>query len=48
MMDRFFPNSGWLRLRRDTLEALGAYKNARALPTWEQAIDSLARGGERP
>ncbi len=34
MMDRFFPNSGWLRLDVSTLRALGAYKNARALPTW--------------
>lgn len=41
MMDRFFPNSGWLRLSRDTLAALGAYKNARVLPTWEQAITAL-------
>jgi hypothetical protein len=41
MMDRFFPDSGWLRLSRDTLTALGAYKNARVLPTWEQAITSL-------
>lgn len=41
MMDRFFPNSGWLRLRQDTLEALATYKTARALPTWEQAITSL-------
>ncbi|MGH8860489.1 MAG: DUF6084 family protein, partial [Jatrophihabitantaceae bacterium] len=41
MMDRFFPNSGWLRLGRDTLNALNSYKNARALPTWEHAITSL-------
>ncbi len=41
MMDRFFPNSGWLRLDVSTLQALGAYKNARALPTWERAIDTL-------
>jgi Family of unknown function (DUF6084) len=41
MMDRFFPNSGWLRISRDTLTALGAFKNARALPSWEQAITAL-------
>ena len=41
MMDRFFPNSGWLRLDVRTLEALGRYKNARALPTWERTIESL-------
>ncbi|MGI8695747.1 MAG: DUF6084 family protein [Mycobacteriales bacterium] len=41
MMDGFFPNSGWLRLHRETLEALGAFKNARALPTFEQTITAL-------
>jgi hypothetical protein len=41
MMDRFFPNSGWLRLSVPTLHALGAYKNARAIPTYEQALTSL-------
>lgn len=41
MMDRFFLNCGWVRLSRDTLNALGAFKNARAIPTWEQAITAL-------
>lgn len=41
MMDRFFPNSGWLRVSRATLEALGAFKNARALPTWERTLTAL-------
>jgi hypothetical protein len=30
-----------LRLRLDTLEALGAFKTARALPTWELAVTTL-------
>jgi hypothetical protein len=30
-----------LRLRLDTLEALGAFKNSRALPTWEMAVTTL-------
>ena len=41
MMDAFYPNSGWLRLRLETLEALGAFKTARALPTWELAVTTL-------
>lgn len=41
MMDHFFPGSGWLRVSRDTMQALGAFKNARALATWEQAITTL-------
>jgi hypothetical protein len=48
MMDRFFPNSGWLRLSRETLNALGAFKNARALPTWEQAITALLDTATEP
>jgi len=34
VMDHYFPNSGWLRLERDTLEALTRYKSRRSLPTW--------------
>jgi Family of unknown function (DUF6084) len=47
MMDAFYPNSGWLRLNLETLEALGAFKNARALPTWEHAINTLLDEAER-
>jgi hypothetical protein len=41
MMDRFFPGCGWIRLSQDSLHALGAYKTAHAIPTWEQAITTL-------
>jgi hypothetical protein len=48
MMDQFFPNSGWLRVSRDTIDALGAFKNARALPSWEHAITALLHEVARP
>jgi hypothetical protein len=48
MMDTFFPGGGWLRLSRSTLEALGAFKSARALPTWELAITDLLHEVSRP
>ena len=48
MMDRFFPNSGWLRVSRSTLEALRAFKSARALPTWEQTLTVLLDEVARP
>lgn len=48
MMDRFFPDSGWLRMSRSTLEALGAFKTARALPTWERAVVALLDEVARP
>ena len=38
MMDTHFPGSGWLRLRRDTIDALADFRAARALPTWDDAV----------
>lgn len=43
MMDLYFPNSGWLRLGRDTLDDLARFKGARGLPTWDQAIERLLK-----
>lgn len=47
MMDLYFPNSGWIRMHRDTLDALLLYKARRALPTWDQTIAALLAAGER-
>jgi hypothetical protein len=41
LVDRYFPNSAWIRLRRDTLDALARYKNRNAVPTWDATITSL-------
>lgn len=41
MMEMYYPNSAWLRLHRDTFERLYRYKMRRAIPTWEQAIESI-------
>jgi hypothetical protein len=38
MMDLHFPGSGWLRLRRDTIDALAEFRAVRALPTWDDAV----------
>ncbi|MEO7196477.1 MAG: DUF6084 family protein [Pseudonocardiaceae bacterium] len=38
MMDIHFPGSGWLRLRRDTIDALADFRATRALPTWDDVI----------
>jgi hypothetical protein len=43
-MDRAFPGTAWLRLDRDTFDRLYAWKAARALPTWEAAIEELLEG----
>lgn len=41
LMDLHFPNSGWLRLERDTLDALQRHKAAHALATWDHVIQDL-------
>jgi hypothetical protein len=43
MMDLYFPNSAWLRLGRDTLDALQQYKVARALRTWDETFERLLK-----
>jgi hypothetical protein len=40
-MERHFPDSAWLRLGRDSFDRLQAYKSRRALPSWDDAVDSL-------
>ncbi|MEO8328532.1 MAG: DUF6084 family protein [Candidatus Nanopelagicales bacterium] len=40
-MDFHYPNSGWIRLDRGTLDALIQYKATLGVPTWEQAFDTL-------
>jgi hypothetical protein len=44
VMDLYFPNEGWLRLRRDTLSRLLRYKASAALATWEEVMDTLLAG----
>ena len=46
MVERDFPNSGWLRCSRTTLDALGRYKSRHALPTWEHTIAALLAATE--
>ena len=43
MMDLYYPNSGWIRLRCDTLDALQGFRASRGLPTWDQALGQLLK-----
>jgi len=43
LMDQYFPGGGWLRLSRDSLDALGRFKASRALPTWELTFEALLK-----
>lgn len=42
-MDAIFPASAWMRVHRDTLDALQRFKSERALPTWDDAIGTLLK-----
>lgn len=41
LMDLYFPDSAWLRLRRDTFDALHRFQSREALRTWEETITVL-------
>ena len=43
LMDAYFPQSGWLRLHRDTLDRLTRVKARRALATWDDVVTALLR-----
>jgi len=47
MMERYFPNSAWIRLRKDAFDRLYDYKAHRGLPTWEAAIEALLHASEQ-
>ena len=41
LMDAYFPQSGWLRLHRETLDLLLRYKSAKGLATWDDVMTEL-------
>jgi len=43
VMDLYFPNSGWIRLRRESIDALTRYKAERAIPSWDDAFELLLK-----
>ena len=46
MMDAYYPNSAWLRLRRDVFERLYEYKVRHGIPTWERALENMLQAEE--
>jgi len=40
-VDRAFPGTAWLRVRRDVFDRLQAYKSKRALLTWDATLEEL-------
>jgi len=47
MMEHYFPNSAWIRLRKDAFDRLYDYKSRHGHATWEAALETLlAMAGE--
>jgi hypothetical protein len=40
-MDAFFPNAGWIRVSRQTIDALDRYRTDRGLTGWDEALTQL-------
>ena len=41
LMETHFPGSEWVRMRRDTVDALAHYRHVRGLTTWDAAVTTL-------
>jgi hypothetical protein len=41
MVEQHFPGCGWIRLPRDAMDALLAYRSRRALPSWQATVETL-------
>jgi hypothetical protein len=41
LIRQHYPNAGWVRLNRDTIEALAAYRSGRGLLSFDDAITNL-------
>ncbi|MEO3757482.1 DUF6084 family protein [Mycobacterium sp. B14F4] len=41
LITQHYPNTGWLRLRRETIDALAAYRSAHGLLGFDDALDEL-------
>lgn len=48
LMDMYFPEQGWLRLSRSTLDSLQKFKANNAIASWDQVMDRLLAGGNAP
>ena len=48
MMDTHFPGGGWLRLKRETIDALADFRALRTLPTWDDTILAVLDSAGEP
>ena len=43
LMDLYFPGQSWIRMRRDTVDRLLAYRSKQALPSWDETFERLLK-----
>jgi hypothetical protein len=48
LMDLYYPNTAWLRLRRDVFDRLDRFRRLGGHPTWEHAVERLLSTAEEP
>ncbi|MCX4825555.1 DUF6084 family protein [Streptomyces sp. NBC_01142] len=48
MVEQHFPGCGWIRLPRDTMDSLLAFRSQRALPSWEATVRALLDAAAPP
>jgi hypothetical protein len=41
LMETWFPGTEWVRVRRETVDALAHYRHLRGLTTWDDAVTTL-------
>ena len=46
LMEAHFPGSEWVRMHRDTVEALAHFRHVRGLTSWDDAVGDAARRGD--
>lgn len=46
VISTYWPNSAWLRLRKDVFDQLYDYKVTRGLLTWEEALEQLLQASD--
>ena len=47
MIQRYYPNSAWIRLHKDVFDQLYQYKATHGLPTWEEVVVQLLQAGSK-
>jgi hypothetical protein len=48
LMAAYFPGTEWLRMRRDTVEALAHYRHLRGFTSWDDAVTTLLADASAP